>query len=99
MPQNTNKIYTDRAFLYEMYVKKRMNLKDIVEILDKKYDIHITTQAVYNHIKRHDLLKYRGKGRKLGANLQHKNKVKGKRPISHQEQVLRERAKQRKKRR
>lgn len=95
MPQNVNKIYTDRAFLYEMYVKKRMNLKDIQEFLLKKYNIQITTQAIYNHCKKHDLLKYRGKGKRLGANLQQKQ-AKPKRPQNPNEKRLRERAKQRK---
>jgi hypothetical protein len=53
-----------------MYVKKRMNLKDIVEILAKQYNVKISTQGLYNWLEKYDLLKYRGKGKKRGANLQ-----------------------------
>jgi transposase len=63
-------IYKDRQWLYEMYVKKRLNLKDIVDILAKQYNCKISTQALYNWLEKYDLLKYRGKGKKRGANLQ-----------------------------
>lgn len=63
-------IYKDRQWLYEMYVKKRMNLKDIVDILAKQYNVKISTQGLYNWLEKYDLLKYRGKGKKKGANLQ-----------------------------
>jgi hypothetical protein len=53
-----------------MYVKKRMNLKDIIVILDKQYNVKISTQGLYNWLEKYDLLKYRGKGKKRGANLQ-----------------------------
>lgn len=42
-----------------------MNLSDIVKILQNKYNISITQQALYNWCKKFDLLKYRGKGRNL----------------------------------
>lgn len=57
----------DKNFLYEHYVKKRMNLTDIVKLLDKNYNIKVSPQAVYNWCKKYDLLKYRGKGRNLSA--------------------------------
>jgi transposase len=63
-------IYKDREWLYQHYVKKRMNLKDIVEILAKQYNVKITTQGLYNWLEKYDLLKYRGKGKKKNANLQ-----------------------------
>jgi len=48
-----------------MYVKKRMNLTDICKHLKNTYSIEVTPQAVYNWVKKYDLLKYRGKGRNL----------------------------------
>jgi hypothetical protein len=59
--------YKDKQFLYDMYVKKRMNLTDICKVLKNTYNIEITPQALYNWIKKYDLLKYRGKGRNLSA--------------------------------
>jgi IS30 family transposase len=60
--------YKDKSFLYEHYVQKRMNLTDIVKLLEKNYNIKVSTQTVYNWIKKYDLLKFRGKGRNLSAN-------------------------------
>ncbi len=90
------KIYQDKAFLYEHYVTKRMNIKDICDLLQKRYNVTISTQGLYNWIKKFDLLKYRGKGRNLGANLQQKNKVKQQRRPNRQEQILKEKARLRK---
>lgn len=59
--------YKDKAFLYEHYVRKRMNLTDIVKLLEKNYNIKVSPQAVYNWCKKYDLLKFRGKGRNLSA--------------------------------
>jgi hypothetical protein len=67
------KIYQDKSFLYEHYVRKRMNLKDIVELMENKYGTKISEQGLYNWLKKYDLLKYRGKGRTLGANLRRPN--------------------------
>ena len=74
--------YKDREWLYHHYVKKRMNLKDIVELLHKRYNITISTQALYNWVSKYDLLKFRGKGRKIGANVRGAKKASamGKRP-------------------
>ena len=58
-------VYKDRAWLYEHYVQKRMNLTDICKILKQSYNIEITPQALYNWCKKYDLLKFRGKGRNL----------------------------------
>ena len=69
------KIYENKAWLYEHYVQRRLNMKDMCEILLDQYNIKISPQGLYNHIKKHDLLKYRGKGRRLGANLQHNKKT------------------------
>lgn len=57
--------YKDKTWLYEHYVKKRMNLTDIVKLLNQTYNIQITPQALYNWCKKYDLLKFRGKGRNL----------------------------------
>jgi hypothetical protein len=62
-----NEPYKDKQFLYEMYVKKRMNLTDICKHLENNYNIKITPQALYNWVKKYDLLKYRGKGRNLSS--------------------------------
>jgi hypothetical protein len=57
--------YKDKNYLYDMYVKRRMNLTDICKHLKTTYNIEVTPQAVYNWVKKYDLLKYRGKGRNL----------------------------------
>lgn len=91
-------IYKDRQWLYEMYVKKRMNLKDIVEILAKQYNVKISTQGLYNWLEKYDLLKYRGKGKKKGANLQRpKNGTSmGKSPAKMRQERMRKAAQARK---
>lgn len=57
--------YKDKNYLYDMYVQRRMNLTDICKHLKNTYNIEVTPQAVYNWVKKYDLLKYRGKGRNL----------------------------------
>lgn len=57
--------YKDKNYLYDMYVKRRMNLTDICKHLKNSYNIEVSPQAVYNWVKKYDLLKYRGKGRNL----------------------------------
>jgi hypothetical protein len=57
--------YKQKDWLYEHYVKKRMNLTDICKRLKETYNIEVTPQAVYNWVAKYDLLKYRGKGRSL----------------------------------
>lgn len=82
--------YKDKAWLYEHYVKKRLNLTKICEILKKSYNIEMTPQGVYNWVKKYDLLKYRGKGRNLAA-------TSARRPKSPmQQEVERRRREQRK---
>lgn len=77
--------YKDKEFLYEMYVKRRMNLTDICKLLEKNYNVSVTPQGLYNWVKKYDLLKYRGKGRNL-------SKTSVRRPKSPmQEQVERKR--------
>lgn len=61
----TSEPYKDKAFLYEMYVKRRMNLTDICKHLENSFNIKVTPQAIYNWVKKYDLLKFRGKGRNL----------------------------------
>lgn len=92
-------IYKDREWLYSMYVKKRMNLKEITEILAKQYNVKISTQGLYNWLEKYDLLKYRGKGKKKGANLQRpKNPMSmAKSPARMQQERTRKAAQARKK--
>lgn len=59
--------YKQKEWLYEHYVKKRMNLTDICKVLKQSYGIEVTPQAVYNWCKKYDLLKFRGKGRNLAS--------------------------------
>jgi GTP-binding protein EngB required for normal cell division len=59
--------YKDKTFLYEHYVTKRMNLTDIVKLLEKNYNIKTSPQTIYNWCKKYELLRYRGKGRNLAA--------------------------------
>ena len=59
--------YKDKSWLYEHYVKKRMNLTDVVKLLKQTYNIEITPQGLYNWCKKYDLLKFRGKGRNLAV--------------------------------
>jgi GTP-binding protein EngB required for normal cell division len=93
--------YKQKDWLYHHYVQKRMNLKDIVELLEKKYNIKVTPQAVYNWLAKYDLPKYRGKGRKMGANMQGRKKASqmGKRPDKLREERMRAMAKARKRKR
>lgn len=60
------KLYRDRDFLYEQYVQKRRNAADIAA------DFGVTEMTIYNNLKEHDLLKYRGKGRNLGKRSVHR---------------------------
>lgn len=59
--------YKQKEWLYEHYVKKRMNLTDICKVLKQSYGIEVTPQAIYNWCKKYDLLKFRGKGRNLAS--------------------------------
>jgi hypothetical protein len=65
--------YKDKNWMLEHYVRRRMNLKDIAELLKKDYNIKTTPQTLYNWAEKFDLLKFRGKGRKMGANTQVRN--------------------------
>lgn len=67
-------IYKDKAWLYEHYVQKRMNLTDICKLLKQTYNTEVTPQAVYNWCKKYDLLKFRGKGRNLASTAMRKPK-------------------------
>jgi hypothetical protein len=83
-------VYKDKAWLYEHYVQKRMNLTDICKVLKQSYNIEVTPQAVYNWCKKYDLLKFRGKGRNLSSTALRRPKS----PL--QEQVERRRREQQK---
>ena len=82
--------YKDKQWLYDMYVKRRMNLTDICQKLKDSYNIEVTPQAVYNWVSKYDLLKYRGKGRSLANTSMRRPKS----PM--QEQVERKRREMRK---
>ena len=71
-----NEPYKDKAFLYEMYVQRRLNLTDICKHLKDTYNIEVTPQAIYNWVKKYDLLKFRGKGRNLSGNTQQQKREK-----------------------
>jgi len=83
-------VYKDKAWLYEHYVQKRMNLTDICKVLKQSYNIEVTPQAVYNWCKKYDLLKFSGKGRNLSSTALRRPKS----PL--QEQVERRRREQQK---
>ena len=59
--------YKDKSWLYEHYVRKRMNLTDIVKLLKLTYNIDITPQGLYNWCEKYQLLRFRGKGRNLSS--------------------------------
>ena len=88
--------YKDKAWLFEHYVKKRMNLTDICKVLKNSYNIEVTPQALYNWCKKYDLLKYRGKGRNLASTSNRKPKS----PMQEKvEKMRRDRAKMLRKKR
>lgn len=59
------KPYKDPGWLREYYVKRRMSLKDIKELLELKYNCRVSIQTLYNWCESYDLLQLRGKGRNL----------------------------------
>jgi IS30 family transposase len=89
--------YKDKSFLFDMYVKRRMNLTDICKLLKKNYNIVVTPQAVYNWIKKYDLLKYRGKGRNLAATSRRRPKSPQQLEIERRKRLLQKRIRDRKK--
>lgn len=54
------KMYEDRDYLYQEYVVRKRKAKEIAD------DHGVTEMTIYNHLKKNDLLKFRGKGRTLG---------------------------------
>jgi hypothetical protein len=85
-------VYKQKDWFYYHYVQKRMNLSDIQKLLKEKHGITISAQALYNWAKKHDLLKFRGKGRRL------KPFQPGKRVISPMEKKMAEVRKQQRQR-
>lgn len=59
-----SKPYQDRLLLHELYVKKRMTMTSIQKYFEDKYGCVVSSQTIYNYLKKYDLLKYRGKGRR-----------------------------------
>lgn len=55
------KEYDDYDYLHEEYVTRRRTAKDIAE------EHGVTEMTIWNHLKKYDLLKFRGKGRRLGS--------------------------------
>lgn len=89
--------YKDKSFLYEHYVSKRMNLTDIVKLIEKNYGIQVSAQTIYNWVKKYDLLKYRGKGRNLNATGKKRTKSPMQQLVEKQKRELRKSNQQRKK--
>ena len=61
------KAYQEPNLLYELYVKKRMTMTDIQKYFEERYGVKVTGQTIYNHLKKYDLLKYRGKGKSTAS--------------------------------
>lgn len=93
--------YKEKQWLYQHYIVKRMKLKDIAKLLKDTYNITITEQALYNWCKKYDLPRLKGKGRRLGANLQHKGPAKKavKSPARQRQEQMRKQMAARKKNR
>ena len=62
----SSKPYQDKNLMYDLYVKRRMTMTDIHKYFQEKYGYTGTAQTIYNWLRpeHHDLLKYRGKGRR-----------------------------------
>lgn len=54
------KLYENRDWLYEQYVLKNKTAKEIAD------EVGRTEMTIYNWLLKFDLLRYKGKGRKLG---------------------------------
>lgn len=89
--------YKDKAWMYEHYVKKRMNLTDICKLLKQSYNITVTPQAIYNWAKKYDLLKYRGKGRNLASTAKRRPKSPMQEKVEKQRREMQKRNKLRRK--
>lgn len=89
--------YKDKNFLYEMYVKRRMNLTDICKHLQKTYSIEVTPQAIYNWVKKYDLLKFRGKGRNLSATSMRRPQSQAQKAAGERKREMQKRMRQKKK--
>ena len=92
-----NEPYKDKAFLYEMYVQRRMNLTDICKHLKESYNIEVTPQAIYNWVKKYDRLKFRGKGRSLNTGGQKREKSQAQLDAEKRKREMAKRAKQKRK--
>lgn len=89
--------YKDKTYLYEMYVKRRMNLTDICKHLKNTYNIEVTPQAIYNWVKKYDLLKFRGKGRNLSATSMKRPQSAAQKAAGERKRAIQQRVRQRKK--
>jgi IS30 family transposase len=89
--------YKDKAFLYEMYVKRRMNLTDICKHLKNSYNIEVSPQAIYNWVKKYDLLKFRGKGRNLSATSMRRPESPAQKAAAQRKRELQRRTKEKRK--
>jgi hypothetical protein len=68
------KPYQDKDFLFQHYVKRRMTHEQIVVLLAEKYNVKTTPQTIHNWCDKYDLLRLRGKGRKLSRPKKHTGK-------------------------
>jgi ribosomal protein L23 len=57
------KPWTDKAYLYKMYVTQRKTIDQIAADVKETYGLSVTSMTVYNNLKKHDLIK---NGRTLG---------------------------------
>ena len=89
--------YKDKSFLYEHYVAKRMRLTDIAQLLEKNYNLTVSSQTIYNWAKKYDLLKYRGKGRNLSATSKRRPKSPMQQAIEEKRRAMQKQNRDRKK--
>lgn len=54
-------LYHDRDWLYDQYVRQNKKAKQIGD------EVGVGEMTIWNWLSKYDLLKYKGRGRKLGA--------------------------------
>ncbi len=61
-----NEPYKNKDLMFELYVTRRMPMTKIRKHMEDTYGCNVTEQTIYNWLRpeRHDLLKYRGKGKR-----------------------------------
>lgn len=89
------KPYQDKNLLYELYVKKRMTMTDIQKYFEERYGSKVTAQTIYNHLKKYDLLKFRGKGKVSATRIKPKLSaaaIEGQKKVREQRKLMKQRA-------